>query len=445
MNPSPPASSSSASASATLDAFLGRVRESGGWSKRVWIALVIGALLLLLMLPALFGGPAGPRFVGEEVKRGDIDVLVTATGNLAPTTQVDVGSEISGIVSQVFVEVNDTVREGQPIAEIDTARLRDTVARSDASLAANLASVASQRATLSEAQAQLQRLQEVSRLSGGQVPSKSELATQVATVERARASLASAEANVRSAQAQLSSDRTQLAKAVIRSPVSGVVLKRSVDPGQTVQASFNTPSLFLIAEDLKRMKLEVSIDEADVGQVSAGQQASFSVDAYPGREFPARITRVNLGAKNLSGSTSSSSAGGSSVVSYLAMLSLDNDDLILRPGMTATASIRTAGERDAILVPNTALRFSPPAGSSQKKARKFEFRPPRPQSNTNVEQERGIGVGSRQIVHVLEADGSLRVVSVVTGQSNGRFTAVVAPELKPGMRVATALKAVSDE
>lgn len=409
-----------------------------------WAAVVTGLLLLAPLLFQCFGAGQKVEYLTSAVKRGDIAVKVTATGNLAPTNLVDVGSEISGIVDKVLVDVNDHVAKGQPIAVIDTSRLVDAVTKSQAALGASEASVAQAQATVDESKAQLDRLREVSRLSGGRVPSKTELATQVATNDRAVAALRSAEANVVSARAQLSSDQTQVAKAVIRSPVTGVVLKRMIDPGQTVQASFSTPSLFLIAEDLTKMKLEVSVDEADVGQVHQGQRASFTVDAYPGRTFPAMISRVNLGSKNLSGGSSSSSTTttSSNVVSYLANLTLANADLTLRPGMTATATIETAGANNVMMVPNAALRFTPPTNLAKPKKSIISVRPPA--ANTSqAQQERGIGVGSHQVVYVLETGNSLRPVSVVTGQTDGRNTAVTSPELKPGMAVVTGQKASS--
>lgn len=411
-----------------------------------WAAVATGAVLLVLLLLQVFGGGQKVEYLTSEVKRGDIAVKVTATGNLAPTNLVDVGSEISGIVDRVLVDVNDHVAKGQPIAVIDTSRLADAVTKSQAALGASEASVAQARATVAESKAQLDRLREVSRLSGGRVPSKTELATQVATYDRAVAALRSAEANVVSARAQLSSDKTQVAKAVIRSPVTGVVLKRTIDPGQTVQAAFSTPSLFLIAEDLTKMKLEVSVDEADVGQVREGQPASFTVDAYPGRTFPATISRVNLGAKNLSGNSSSSSTTNSSsnVVSYLANLTLSNADLTLRPGMTATATIETAGAKNVMMAPNSALRFTPPTNLAKPKKSIISISPPATDTS-QAKQERGIGAGSRQVVYVLEADNSLRPVSVITGQTDGRNTAVTSSELKPGMAVVTGQKARSTD
>lgn len=424
-----------------LDEFLGKSKPGLLDRYGKWIALVIVLAIAALFLSQCFSTVSKTEYLTEDAKRGDIAVTVTATGNLAPTNQVDVGSEISGIVESVDADVNDRVRKGQSIAIIDTSRLDDAVTRSKAALRASEANVAQARATVHEAQAQLARLQDVYRLSGGQVPAQSEMATQVATAERATAGLRSAEANVVSARAQLSSDQTQVGKAVIRSPVAGVVLKRTIDPGQTVQASFNTPSLFLIAEDLTQMKLEVSVDEADVGQVHEGQPASFTVDAYPGRVFPATIVRVNLGSKNLSGSSSASSSATSntSVVSYLASLKLSNADLTLRPGMTATATIATAGTKNALLVPNAALRFVPATPGPGTKPSGITLGPP--SSREKAKQERVIGIGSQQRVYVLEANHTLRAVTVVTGQTDGRYTAVSSSGLKPGMTLATGLKA----
>ncbi|MDX2208867.1 MAG: efflux RND transporter periplasmic adaptor subunit [Sphingopyxis sp.] len=430
-----------------LDEFLG-VRPEPVWRRYGrWILAGLALLLLLFIVSRCSGSDAATEYVTAEVRRGDIAVNVVATGNLAPTNQVDVGSEISGIVDRVLVEVNDRVIKGQPLAIIDTDRLRDAVSRSRATLAANDAAVARERASLVEAQAQLDRLEEVYRLSGGQVPSRTELDSQRAAVARARASLRSAEANVVAARAQLSSDATQVERAVIRAPVTGVVLKRSVDPGQTVQASFNTPSLFIIAEDLRRMQLEVSVDEADVGLVNVGQQASFTVDAWPGRVFPAVIERVDLGSENLSGGNNSAAANSaaSNVVSYLASLSLTNDALILRPGMTATATIATSGERNVLVVPNAALRFTSPEGAAAPPKRGFQFRPPNSGQGTKVTREREIGEGSEQRIYVLGTDNTIEPVPVTTGQTDGRDTAVRSNELKAGMKVVTGVKAQAGE
>lgn len=178
---------------------------------------------------------------------------------------------------------------------------------------------------------------------------------------RDHAATAAAQANVRAAEAQLSTAVTNRNRAVIRSPVSGVVLARQVEPGQTVAASFSTPTLFIIAEDVAAMQLRVDIDEADVGQVREGQQASFTVDAYPGRRFPAIVERVDQASTNTAATatqqTSAAAAAGSSVVNYEARLSVSNGEGLLRPGMTASATIATRSTGKRLLVPNSALRF----------------------------------------------------------------------------------------
>lgn len=427
-----------------LDEFLQTPEPSPIWRYGKWVLLAVAIGLVALLVSQLFFSDTGTEYVTDTVKRGDITVDVTATGNLAPTEQVEIGSEISGIVRTVLVDVNDRVSKGQVIATIDTDRLIDIVKQSQASLAASQSSVVSAQASLDEAQAQMRRLQEVYRLSDGQVPSDTEMTAQKAAVARAAASLNSARANVAAVQAELSSNKTQLSRASIRAPKSGVVLKRLIDPGQTVQASFNTPSLFIIAEDLSRMQLEVAVDEADVGQVEAGQSGSFTVDAYPGKKFPAKILRVNLGSTNLSGSSSSSSTSTSDVVSYTALLNFNNDDLKLRPGMTATATIRTNGEKNVLMVPNAALRYIPPKDEETEESGGFEFGPPR-SGGTQVTQETEIGVGSRQTIYVLGDDDKLQKITVVTGQSNGRQTAVTGKDIKVGQRVVTGQKAKAAE
>jgi len=435
-----------------LEEFLG-AKPVSNWQRRgKWIGAAVGVVILLLMLSRCFNAQPDVTYASEPARRGPLTVTVSATGKLQPTNQVDVGSELSGIIVQVLVDVNARVKKDQPLAVLDTARLDDTITQSRATLQARQANVEQARATLREAEATLARFREVSRLSAGKVPAKTEMDSAIATAGRARADLAAAQANVVQAQAQLSSDTTNRYKAVIRSPVDGVVLSRSVDPGQTVAASFNTPTLFVIAEDLTRMKLEASIDEADVGAVKAGQNASFTVDAYPGQTFPARITRVNLGSDSASTSSSSSSssstaASNSTVVAYTAVLSVANPEELLRPGMTATADILVQQKRDALLVPNAALRFTPTAGGGKAKRGGLMSAmapgPPRGMRGNGGAQERVIGAGSRQTVQVLNGS-RLTPIEVVTGASDGRYTEVTSTDLKPGMQVVTGQKAKAE-
>lgn len=422
-------------AASDISDFLGE-RQVPAWRRRgKWVLIAIGLVLLALAAWSFLTPKPKTGYASETVTKGALVVSVSATGKLAPTNQVDVGSEVSGLVSRVLVDVNDRVTKGQAIALIDPSRFQDSVNQSEAQLNAQLAAVAQNRATLAQAQAQLNRLQEVSRLSGGRVPAKTELEQAIADRDRAVANLGSAQAQVAAARATLSSNQYNLVRAVIRSPVNGVILARQVEPGQTVAASFNTPTLFVIAEDLTRMKLEVSIDEADVGEVREGQKASFTVDAFPGESFPATITRVDLGS-NLSAqsSTTTTTASTNTVVSYAATLAVSNPALRLRPGMTATADITTTQKNDVLLVPNAALRFRPSAGSSAGGIASA-FGPPR--LRRGGERTATVAKGARQSLYVLDAEGAVKQIEVTTGDSNGTLTEVVAGPLKPGMKVVT--------
>lgn len=421
-----------------LNAFLGTKRRPW-WRRNLrWIGIALVVVVLGLLVSRCFAPKPPPSYITVPAEKGALAVTVAATGRLAPIRQVTVGSEISGLVLKVLVDVNDRVTEGQPIAIIDPARLDDAITQSRATLAANQAAVAQNQATLEEATAQLRRMEEVSRLSGGKVPAQTELDTARAAVARARANLRSAQANVISAQASLSSNQTQRTRSIIRSPVNGVVLARQVDAGQTVAAQFSTPNMFVIAQDLTHMKLEVAIDEADVGSVKVGLPASFTVDAFPGRTFPAQITRVDLGS-NLTASTATTSATTSTtianqVVSYAAILSVANPDLTLRPGMTATATIGVEKLDNALLIPNGALRFAP-QDAAAKAGVQVQFGPRRD------EQQKAIGRGSKQTVYVVGSDGKPQKVEVVTGPSDGSRTAVTSAQLKPGMKVIVGVQA----
>lgn len=290
--------------------YLGTGAKRAWWKRpRVWLPALL-VLLAVLAYALLSGGEDTPDYITEEVTRASLDLTVAATGNLRPTNLVEVGSEVSGRIDQVYVDVNDQVVRGQVIARINTDVIEDQITQGRASLDAARAAVAQARATLDVDNAQLQRLLEVQRLSDGRVPSQVELEAAEANVRRDRAALASAQANVVAAEASLSSALTSRDRAVIRSPVTGVVLARQVEPGQTVAASFSTPTLFILAEDLSVMQLRVEIDEADVGAVEPGQQASFTVDAYPGRRFPAEVTRIDLASRNIASETQSQAAAG---------------------------------------------------------------------------------------------------------------------------------------
>lgn len=429
-----------------IDAFLGVEPPSRYGKLLKWGTVALGALILLWIIFKLFV-PSGQQvnYATQAVRRGDLTVTVSATGNLQPTNQVEVGSELSGLITEVYVDNNDRVTKGQVLAKLDTARLQDSVNQSKAVLASAQAGVMQAEATAQQSRANLRRLEEVHRLSGGKVPSATELDTARADNARSIAGVRTAEAQVEQARAQLSSDQTQYSRALIVSPVNGVVLSRQIEPGQTVAASLNAPVLFQIAEDLRQMRLEVKVDEADVGQVKQGQRATFQVDAFPGRTFPATIERVDLGANatNTSSSSSSSSSSAAStasnVVAYVARLTVSNPDELLRPGMTATADIVTTEKKNVLLVPNAAMRFAPDRteASGQRGGLTGVLAPRSPRRNRRMSQEVSIGRGSRQTIYVLGEDGNAKPVRVIAGDTDGAVTEVSGDEIKQGMNVIT--------
>ena len=407
---------------------------------RAWFrrpALWAGALLLALLAAGLAWwqqqrtADAAPSYITQSVARGNLTLTVTANGTLQPTRTVNIGSELSGTVLKVNVDVNDRVKKGQVLVELDTAKLRDQILRSRAALAAANARVAQSAATVNEAQASLGRYEEVSRLSGGKVPSKAELDGARATLARAVADGASARAGVAEAQAQLSTDSINQSKASIRAPSDGVVLTRNVDPGNAVAASLQAVTLFSLAEDLAQLRLQVYVDEADVGSVKVEQRASFTVSAHPGRKYPAKVTRVAFG-----------STITDNVVTYLTHLEVDNSDLSLRPGMSASATIVATQRNDVLLVPNSALRFAPKTAADAARPAAsggiVGSLVPRVARGGNTRRSAAAGASTAQARQVwVLRDGAAVAVAVTPGISDGRMTEITGGDLRAGMDVIT--------
>jgi len=385
-----------------------------------WLLALIAAGIIGFGFYALLRGDAkqAVSYVTAEVRRGDLTVTVTATGTVQPVNQVDVGSELSGTVDAVLVDFNDLVERGQVLAKLNTDRLQAAVVEDRAALKSAEAKREEAKATVVETRLRLQRCE---KLAARQLCAAEELATLQAARSRAVAAETSASAQVAVARASLEIEETNLSKAEIRSPIDGLVLRRQVEPGQTVAASLQAPVLFTLAENLAQMELHVAVDEADIGKVEENQPAVFTVDAYPDREFKARISQVRFAPQTIDG-----------VVTYETLLAVDNDDLALRPGMTATAVITVQRLHDVVLVPNAALRFAPPV---EKKPETGGgglfgsiFRPPhstRRQANT---------VKSGRKVWVLN-EGQPQAIAVETGPSDGQFTQLRAGELEPGQAV----------
>lgn len=388
---------------------------------RWWLVGGILAAVVAVLLVRAYSAKSGTiQYKTAPVEKGSLTVLVTATGSLQPTDEIDVGSELSGVVAELYVDNNDPVKAGEVLAKLDTTRLQAQAQQSRASVDTAKARVQDAEATLAESRLALERARS---LYDSQLVPKSNLDSASAVFDRAQAGVASAEAQERQAEASLNTIETDLTKAVIRSPVEGVVLSRNVERGQTVAASFQAPVLFKIAQDLRRMELHVDVDEADVSRVQKGQHAKFSVDAYPERTFPATIREVSFASKTVEG-----------VVTYEAILDVDNEELLLRPGMTATADVTVETIENALLVPNAALRFSPPAdarsqgGGGGLVSMLLPRRPFRGRATGAGGQKPGPRVWMLENGHPVP-------VRIKTGSSDGTHTVVTFGQLEPGQEL----------
>lgn len=396
-------------------------RRSRRWP--IWLGVpglagVIGASVLL----GLGEQETEVRYETAPARRGDLTLSVTATGTLQPVVQVDVGTEISGTIETVATDFNDRVRVGQVLARLNTDQLEARRRQSEAALVLARARVKEGEATLMETRNRQRRVQDLIKRS---LSSQEEADAAAAAFARAEAALAVAEAQVVQAQAQVDADRRMLEKAEIRSPIDGIVLQRQIEPGQTVAASLQTPVLFSLAENLAQMELQVAVDEADVGKVREGQPATFTVDAYPDRPFAATITQVRFAPKTVEG-----------VVTYQTVLSVDNADLALRPGMTATAEVTVDRRIDQLLVPNAALRFSPAQASepSQKSGGSlFNKLFPRPFRGKSPSAKGDDAAGkTERRVWVLD-EGKPVAIPVKVGASDGKLTEVLEGRIEAGM------------
>jgi HlyD family secretion protein len=400
---------------------MARILAKGRRPRRRW--LWIGLALLVLggagtwIWTGVILKTADVRYETEAVSRGRLVVTVTAPGSVQPTTQVDVSSELSGALAEVLVGFNDRVEVGQVLARLDDSKLADQVLTATAQLQAARASLAQAEAAAREAEVTYESQSELDKR--GQSTRLKMIAAEVSR-DKAQAVVDGAKASVALAEAGLSAAETDMGKTTIRSPISGVVLNRAAEPGQIVAASLNAPVLFTLAEDLARMELRVDVDEADIGRVAVGNAATFTVDAYPGRSFPAQITTVRYAPETTDG-----------VVTYKAILSVDNSEGLLRPGMTATATIAVTVVEDTMRVPSAALRFEPPqtaeSGDSRGGSGLIGMIMPRRPSAASSEAK----ATDAPTVWVLR-DGVATEVEVEAGASDGKLTAVRSDDLAEG-------------
>ena len=404
------AQTSDASDLAAVLAASGRQGKRRRWRGRLIILLVLIAAAAVAAYFYMGSGRSEVSYDTQPAKRGDLTVLVTATGSVQPTEQVDISSELSGTVRDVNVDYNSTIKAGEVLALLDTNKLEADVKSSRAKLNSAKANVIKANADMQSASTSLERLKSLVKSN---VSTQQSLDDASYKYDSAVAAKQINEAEVLASEADLQLAEVNLAKAKIISPIDGVILTRSVNPGATVAASLSAPILFTIAGDLKKMELQVDVDEADVGQIAVGQKAKFTVDAYPDRTFPAEIEQIRFASEVVN-----------NVVTYKAVLSVDNADLLLRPGMTATADVTVEAVKDTLMVPNAALRYAPAQAERRGRGIFSLFGPPRQRSNSGPAL-----TGTQRRVWVLRNGRPVPLV-IQVGSSDGQFTQVVSGELR---------------
>jgi HlyD family secretion protein len=372
--------------------------DKGGRARRNWRRWLGYALVPLLLIGAFYG-----------YQSWTASSAVEKTYTAQPLTKVDVSSEQSGVVREVLFEENDQVKKGDVLATLDTTTLAAQVERAEASVIVSKARIADAKTTLKEAD---QTLERTKSLTARGTLSQQDLDSAVAKRDRAESAVTSAEADLAVSEAELKVQQSALSKSTIYAPIDGIILTRSVDPGQTVAASLSAPVLFVIAEDLRRMKLEAGIDEADIGIVAEKQKARFSVDAFPGKSFNALISKIAFASQTTE-----------NVVTYEAQLDVDNSDLTLRPGMTANVDIITREANGVLTVPNSGFRYQPAAAPKSTGWTLTSLFMPRFPRNTAKETAKPAADGTRTL-YVLK-DGAPSAVQVKTGSTDGLITEIL--------------------
>ena len=400
-------------------------RPAGRRRGRGWLYAAAALLLAAAALAYWQFGTATPQpaYVSEPAARGDITVEVSATGTLQPLIQVDISSELSGVVRSVAVEENQVVSKGDVLAELDTVRLAAQIERAQASVKAAAAKVTEAKTTLQETEQAQGRSATLS--TRGMVTDQA-LEAATAARDRAAANVELAEANLAIAEADLKLQQADLQKSTIYAPIDGIVLTRSVNPGQTVASSMQAPVLFVLAANLENMELKAAVDEADIGGVEHGQTARFTVDAFPERKFDAEIREISF-----------ASVATEGVVTYDARLDVDNQSLLLRPGMTATVAIVTREAKDVVTVPAAAFRFSPQATGQRSTSLRDLFMPRMGRRGGGRQQQRAAEPGTRTL-YVLK-NGAPEAAQVKTGATDGENVEILSG-LAEGDPVVTGLR-----
>lgn len=384
--------------------------------KNIIITASVIAVIVLIILYNIFKD-SGPEFLYTTVKgeKGNVASLVSATGKISATNEVLIGSQVSGTISAVFVEENDNVKKGDVLAIINPDTINQTIARYEAQLNSAKASLNSSKVQYNNKLINYNRLSEVYKVTGGKSPSKTELDNAQMELSTAKADVQVKEASIKEVETNLNSAKIDLKNSIITSPIDGVVLTRSIDAGQTVAASFSTPELFVIAENLEKMKLVVNVSEADVGKVKENQKVKFTVDTFPDDTFTSTIYRVNKGATE----------SDDSIVSYETTIYIDNKDLKLRSGMSATADIETDSAQNVMLIPVSALFFQPLSLSlTDAEKRPAMLRGP-PSHRAKATKEVQTDISSKNATIYVLVNGLPEARHIVTGVSDGKNIQVI--------------------
>lgn len=375
--------------------------------KAIGIVIVVGTLVSggYFGYTKFIAEQQEPGYVLKELDRGDIVQTVSATGTIEPITKVIVGSQVSGNILKWYADFNDRVTEGFVLAELEKDRFQTAFNQASAELALARAREEESRVRFKDSQREANRLQ---RLTESNTASENEYLIALAAAEAAEAVWHGAQASVEAAEAFLNAAKVDLDRTIIRSPIDGVVISRNIDVGQTVAASLQAPELFLIANKLERMQVNANVAESDIGLIQEGRNASFRVDAYPDRDFTGVISQIRYNATIVD-----------AVVTYVTLIEVENNDLALRPGMTANVTFEVAKAENAIRVPNAALRFSPaPPDSSGRGAPVVRVTP-------------------KPTVWMLDAKGMPKPVQIETGLTDGTYTELLGENLKEGDKVIT--------
>ena len=401
--------------------------------KRTKKSIIMTAVIILLIIAAVLYyvfRDKGPAYIytTEKAHTGNVASLVSATGTISATNEVLIGSEVSGTISAVFVEENDEVKKGDILAIINPDTINQNIAKYEAQLNSARATLNSSKVQYNNKKVNYDRLKQVYDVTGGKSPSKTDLDNAEMELNTAKADVLVKEASILEVETNLNSAKIDLKNSIITSPIDGVVLTRSIDAGQTVAASFSTPELFVIAENLEKMKLVVNVSEADVGKVKENQKVRFTVDTFPDDEFVSTIYRVNKG----------STESDDNIVSYETTIYIDNKDLKLRSGMSATADIETDSAENAMLIPVSALFFQPIVEDTSEAGKRPAMLqgPPgrRPKAASHVNTD----VSKNAEVYVL-VNGAPEIRHIVTGVSDGKNVQVL-DGLTPNDNIITSMK-----